>query len=98
MDKLSELYQKLGDTMGGLFEYIRERPVLAGFVIAGIGLFMLIALIMDADWMLEGSGSGFNIASVSKIFGRKTARIIMAIPCILLILAGLGMAWGYSNL
>lgn len=93
---LTQPTQSIDDFFGNLFERINNTPALAGLVIAGIGLFMLIAVILDADWMLEGGNGFFNIATISRMFGRKIARIIIAIPCILLIIAGLGIAWGYS--
>lgn len=80
-----------------LFENIRNNPALAGYAISGIGVFLLIAVILDANWMLEGGNGFFNIATISKMFGRNTARVLMGILCIIIIAAGLLIVWGYSK-
>lgn len=75
------------------FEKIQSNPSLAGLFIAGVGVALLIAVIMDADWILEGGNGFFNIASISKYFGRNTARILMGILFIILIGSGLIFWW-----
>ncbi len=62
--------------------------MLIGLFIAGIGLVMLIGVLMDADWMLEGGNGRHNIASISRRYGRKTARVLMGL------LAGAFLAGG----
>lgn len=89
--------EKIGDFFNNLFEKIKSSPVLAGLFIAGLGLFMLIAVIRDADWMLEGGNGFFNIATITKMFGRGLARILMGIASILIIIAGLLISWGASH-
>lgn len=80
------------------FNNLREHPALAGLVIAGFGLIMLIAAIMDADWLIEGGNGTFNIAWVSNRFGRKTAQTLMGILSVIIMLSGLLMYWGYSQM
>ncbi|MFL0095259.1 Imm17 family immunity protein [Tenacibaculum maritimum] len=86
--------EKFSSFFDNLFNNIRSNPSLAGFVISGIGGIMLIAVIMDADWMLEGGNGFFNIASISNYFGRNIARVLMAFLSIIIIAAGLLIAWG----
>lgn len=57
---------------------------------------MLIAVLLDADWMLEGGNGFFNIASISKHFGRTFARILMGVLSIVIIFIGLLTSWSYS--
>ncbi len=78
-----------------LFSKIRNNPSLAGYLIALIGVGLLIAVLMDADWMLEGGNGFFNIASISKMFGRNVARILMGIVSVGIIFSGLGIALLY---
>lgn len=87
--------EKMNNFFEQLFEDIRSKPALAGYIIAAIGLGLLIAVIMDADWMLEGGNGFFNIASISKMFGRNIARILMGIVSIIIMLSGLGIALFY---
>lgn len=87
MEKISEFFDNL-------FADIQNNPSLAGYLMACTGVILLIAVLMDADWMLEGGNGFFNIASISKMFGRGVARILMGIVCVLIIIAGLLIAWG----
>lgn len=78
-----------------LFENIRNNGTVAGLVIAGLGLVLLIAVLMNASWMLEGGNGFFNIATISKMFGRTTARVLMGILSVIIIVAGLLIAFAY---
>lgn len=89
--------EKIGDFFNDLFEKIKSNPALAGYVISGLGVVLLIAVIMDADWMLEGGNGFFNIATISRMFGRGIARILMGIVSVLIIIAGLLISWGSSH-
>lgn len=76
-----------------IFTYIQENN-LGGIVIAVIGLICLIAVIMDADWMLEANRNGrFNIGTIVSIWGRKAGRIIMGTLSVIIILSGLAIWW-----
>jgi len=75
-----------------IFNQIRNNAKLAGSLIAVLGLLLLIAVFMDSDWVLEGGNGFFNIATISHMFGRKTARILMGILAIIIIGAGLLIA------
>ncbi|MBS9773974.1 MAG: hypothetical protein KGV59_02290 [Tenacibaculum sp.] len=86
---LTQITENLNNITSEWFEYLRENPKWAGLVIAGFGLIMLISLIINADWMLEGNGGFWSMADKIEIFGKKTMRIVIAIPCIGLIIAGL---------
>lgn len=78
-----------------LFENIRNNGTVAGLVIAGLGLVLLIAVLMNASWMLEGGNGFFNIATISKMFGRTTARVLMGVLSVIIIVAGLLIAFAY---
>ncbi len=84
----TQLMESPNDFFDNLFEYLKTHPKWAGLLIFLLGLIMLIALIINANWMLEG-GAGYNIASFSKDFGRKPARILMVVPVVILMIAGI---------
>lgn len=88
--------EKISEFFNNLFENVQGKPAIAGLVISSIGLFLLLAVIFDADWMLEGGNGFFNIASISKMFGRNVARVLMGIVCIILIVAGITLVWAYK--
>ncbi|CAA0152739.1 hypothetical protein TMP248_70002 [Tenacibaculum maritimum] len=48
----------------------------------------------ECDFEINGF---FNIASISNYFGRNIARVLMAFLSIIIIAAGLLIAWGHSN-
>ncbi len=87
--------EKTNNFFENLFSNIRNNPSLAGYLIALVGAGLLIAVLMDADWMLEGGNGLFNIASISKMFGRNVARILMGILSLGIIFSGLGIALLY---
>ncbi len=89
---LTQTMENLNNIASEWFDYLRANPKYSGLAIAGFGLIMLIALIKDADWMLERDSGGFwTLDDKIEVFGRKTMRILMAIPCIVLIVFGLFM-------
>ncbi|WP_417786540.1 Imm17 family immunity protein [Tenacibaculum sp.] len=78
-----------------LFENIRNNGTLAGTIIAGLGLVLLIAVIVDSDWVLEGGNGFFNIASISHMFGRTTARVLMGLLAVVIMGSGCLIAIAY---
>ncbi len=87
--------EKTNNFFETLFESIRNNGTIAGLVIVGLGVILLIAVILNADWMLEGGNGFFNIATISKMFGRNTARVLMGILSVIIIIAGLLIAFSY---
>lgn len=89
--------EKISNFFNQLFSDIQNKPATGGYLISGIGVILLIAVIMDADWMLEGGNGFFNIATISKMFGRGAARVLMGILSIVIIIAGLLITWGNNH-
>lgn len=69
--------------------YFTSHPEFFGFVFIGIGILLIVGVICNWDWILEGDGRVFNIAWFSNVFGRTAARIIYGILGLLFILIGL---------
>lgn len=82
--------ESINNFFDNFFNQVQQNPQWAGAFIFVLAFFMLIAVIMDADWMLEGGNARniFNIATISKRFGRNVARILMGLLCIALMIAG----------
>ncbi len=70
------------------FKYVQERPWLAGILIIIIASIVLIGVIKDADWVLEGGHGSWNFAFISNAFGRTAARILVGILASIIILFG----------
>ncbi|SFM22755.1 Imm17 family immunity protein [Marinobacter zhejiangensis] len=88
MDDISVFFESL-------FESIRNDGTLAGSVIAGLGVLLLVAVIVDSDWVLEGGNGFFNIATISRMFGRTVARVLMGLLAMAIIFAGCLIAVAY---
>lgn len=89
MDKINEFF-------GKFFEKMQSNPALAGLFIAGVGVILLIAVIMDADWMLEANKNGrFNIGTIVSIWGRTVGRVVMGIISAVIIACGLAFYFLY---
>lgn len=90
MNEVNEFFESL-------FESIRNNGSLAGFVMAGLGGILLVAVVADSDWVLEGGNGRFNIATIGKIFGRTTARVLMGLLSVVIIAAGFLIAFSYPD-
>lgn len=83
--------ESINQFFDNFFNQVQQNPQWAGLLIFTLASLMLVAVIMDANWMLEG-GNGrniFNIATISKWFGRTTARVLMGLLSITLMTCGL---------
>jgi len=75
--------------MENIAKYFSENQHVFGIFLSAVGGFLLLAVIMDWDWILEGGNGPFNIASISKYFGRNAARVLMGILSCVIIASGL---------
>ncbi len=75
--------------MENLAEYFSKNQHVFGLLLVAVGGFLLLAVVLDWDWILEGGNGPFNIASISKYFGRNVARILMGILSCVIIASGL---------
>ncbi len=92
----TSLQRRLGSVLERLFDRVGNTPMLIGLFIAGVGLVLLIGVIMDADWVLEGGNGRRNIASISRRYGRKTARVLMGLLACAFLAGGLVFAaWSH---
>ena len=88
--------------MDRIKNYISDHPEVFGifFILVGVGL--LIAAWMDANWLFGDVNS--NTYSLKKLdgwvnmFGRKTARVVAGIMSIIIVLAGVVWFWAYSSM
>lgn len=68
-----------------------------GLAVVAVGLLFVLGAILNWDWVLEGDGRIMNIAWISDKFGRKAARILVAINGAIIILAGIVLFWAMNQ-
>jgi len=85
--------------MDKIQQYLASNPEWAGVLIVVIGILLLCSAIFDWNWIFgHGSATNFNLWKVDgimNIFGRKTARVILAIFSIAMIAGGIVWIWIY---
>lgn len=86
---LSQIMEKINNFFDGGFENLKNTPKMGGLFIAGGGIIMFIAVLLDADWIFDTRGHTSWFNRLLELVGRKTARILMGIPCVMLIISGL---------
>ena len=74
--------------MDKLQNFFYTNPHYFGLFFAGAGLFLLVGVILDWDWVMQRGEGAFDLLKLSHHFGRTTARVVMGI------LAGLCIACG----
>lgn len=77
------------------FENTKANPPFAGIMIFLIGLIILIGVIKNSNWVLEGGNGSWNFAFISNTFGRNTARILVGIISIVIIFFGITISFFY---
>jgi hypothetical protein len=81
--------------------YFEENPAYFGIIIIVFGIVLLISAIKGSKWLFEKdvSGSTYSLDKIDgwiNIFGKKTARIMVAISSVILILSGIVWFWIYT--
>lgn len=81
--------------------YFEENPAYFGFVMIVLGIVMLISAIKGAKWLFEKdvSGSTYSLDKIDgwiNMFGKKTARVIVGISSVVLIISGIFWFWVYT--
>ncbi len=97
-NSLTSLHEKGNNFFGDIIEKGQQNSFIGGLIILGIGVILLIAIIMDANWILDSSGRGFLNFMLRVLMdsgNRKKARILMLIPTVFIILFGFLMIFGY---
>ncbi|MDR2953626.1 MAG: immunity 17 family protein [Prevotella sp.] len=82
MDKIRETLE----------EWVKEYPVILPLFCIVLGILLLLACILDWNWIFgDISGSNYDprkIDGLVNMFGRKTARFLVSILSIFLIVIG----------
>ena len=83
--------------MDQLQEFFYQNPEYFGLFFSAMGIFLLIGVICDWDWIIENGEGIMDPVKMAKRWGRKGARIWMGILSTLCILLGLlyFVAYGY---
>lgn len=81
--------------------YFSENPHIFGLLFALFGVMMLISAITGAQWLFEKDVSRvtYNLKKIDgwiNMFGVKTARIVVGISSVFIILSGL--VWFFSSI
>ncbi len=75
------IIEKMSNYVGDFLVKAQSEPHLGGLVLAGIGVVLLVAVIMNADWILDARGQRRSwLTFMLENADRDIARIIMAIP------------------
>ncbi len=91
------IIEKINLYAGAVLTKAQKEPHLGGLIIVGIGFIMLLAVIMNADWILDTRSEERNrLNFMLENSDRDIARIIMAVFSILLIIGGLLTWWAYK--
>lgn len=81
-EKISLFFENISDNL-------QSTPQIGGLVISGIGVIMLIAVLLNANWILDTRGHSSWFNTFLEMVSRKTARILMGILCVMLIISGI---------
>ena len=73
-------------------QYLSDNPVIYGFFLFLLGLFLFLGSLFNRNWIFGNTSPvNFDLCKIDglvNIFGRKTARIIFGIFCVLMMLGG----------
>lgn len=88
---LTAIYENWNNFWRFVYDKAQKDPKLAGAIISGNGLLILIAAIFNHNWILKDNTNTpkWTIADTAEIFGRKVARIFIGICGTLLTLSGI---------
>ncbi|MDU1892324.1 MAG: Imm17 family immunity protein [Dysgonomonas sp.] len=80
--------------------YFEKNPAYFGIVIIALGIVLFISAIKGAKWLFDNevSGSTYSLGKIDgwiNMFGKKTARVIVAILSVVLVVAGVVWIWAY---
>ena len=87
--------------MEKLERFLAENPHYFGLMLVVIGVVMLISAIKGSKWLFEKdvSSATYNLKKIDgwiNVFGKKTARIIVGIGSVSVIIAGIVWFWIYA--
>lgn len=86
---LTQITEKANTFFENIFKNFQNTHQIGGLIISGIGIIMLIAVLFNANWILDTRGHHSWFNTILEMVNRKTARILMGILCIILIISGL---------
>lgn len=87
--------------LDNLKTFFKENPQYFGLLFIAFGIIMLISSIKGSKWLFEKDVSTltYNVNKIDgliNLFGKKTARIIVAVSSIVVILSGILWFWIYA--
>ncbi|MDR3095433.1 MAG: immunity 17 family protein [Bacteroidales bacterium] len=71
--------------------FLTKNPIYFGWLVIAVGILFLVEAVIDAEWLF-GHAKTFNLDKIEgwvSFFGRNTARLIVGINGLILIIIGI---------